>query len=96
MQPAISLSQFSEAINAPTYLVSRAIKSIYKKKFPEVINSFRIKDVKEKLTHVDYANERIEDLAYDVGFNTSSAFYIAFKKETSMTPRAFQKSINFH
>ena len=91
IQPAITLSQFSEAINTPPYLVSKAIKSIYKKKFPEVINSFRIKDIKGKLSHIDYANEKIEDLAYDVGFNTSSAFYLAFKKETSMSPRAYQK-----
>lgn len=91
MQPAITLAQFSEAIDTPTYLVSKAIKSIYKKKFPEVINSFRIRDIKAKLSHIDYANEKIEDLAYDVGFNTSSAFYLAFNKETSMSPRAYQK-----
>ncbi|MEH6536806.1 MAG: helix-turn-helix domain-containing protein [Psychroserpens sp.] len=91
IQPAITLAQFSEAINTPSYLVSKAIKSIYRKNFPEVINSFRIQDIKAKLSHIDYANEKIEILAYDVGFNTSSAFYLAFKKETSMSPRAYQK-----
>lgn len=91
MQPAITLAQFSEAIETPTYLVSKATKSIYNKSFPEVINSFRIKTITIKLSQPDYANEKIEDLAYDVGFNTSSAFYSAFKKETSMSPRAYQK-----
>lgn len=91
MQPAITLAQFSETVNTPTYLVSKAIKSIYNKKFPEVINGFRIRDIKAKLSHIDFANEKIEDLAYNVGFNTSSAFYLAFKKETSMSPRAYQK-----
>jgi AraC-like DNA-binding protein len=91
MQPAITLAQFAEAIDTPTYLVSKATKSIYKKSFPEVINSYRIKAIIEKLSQPDYANEKIEDLAYDVGFNTSSAFYNAFKKETSMSPRAYQK-----
>lgn len=93
LQPAITLAQFSEAIETPTYLVSKATKSIYNKSFPEVINSFRIKTIKTKLSQSDYANEKIEDLAYDVGFNTSSAFYNAFKKETSMSPRAYQKMI---
>ena len=93
MQPAITLTQFSEAIDTPTYLVSKATRSIYNKSFPEVINSFRIKTIKTKLSQPDYANEKIEDLAYDVGFNTSSAFYNAFKKETSMSPRAYQKMI---
>lgn len=93
MQPAITLAQFAEAIDTPSYLVSKAIKSIYNKSFPEVINGFRIKSITEKLTQPEHANEKIEDLAYDVGFNTASAFYNAFKKETSMSPRAYQKAI---
>lgn len=90
MQPAITLAQFSEAIDTPTYLVSKATKAIYNKSFPEVINSFRINTIKQKLSQPEFANEKIEDLAYDVGFNTASAFYNAFKKETSMSPRAYQ------
>lgn len=92
-QPAITLSQFSEAIETPNYLVSKATKAIYNKSFPEIINSFRIKDITKKLSEPNHSNDKIEDLAYDVGFNTSSAFYNAFKKETSMSPRAYQKMI---
>ncbi|MGG5486514.1 helix-turn-helix domain-containing protein [Meridianimaribacter flavus] len=92
-QPGITLAQFAEAIDAPNYLVSRATKKIYNKSFPEVINSFRIKAVRDKLSQPEFMNEKIEDLAYDVGFNTSSAFYNAFKKEVAMTPREYQTSI---
>jgi AraC-like DNA-binding protein len=92
-QPGITLSQFAEAIDAPNYLVSRATKKIYNKNFPEVINSFRIKAVRDRLSQPEYLDEKIENLAYDVGFNTSSAFYNAFKKEVSMTPREYQLSI---
>ena len=90
IQPAITLAQFSEAIDSPTYLVSKATKSIYNKSFPEVINSFRIKEITQKLKQPEFINEKIEHLAYDVGFNTSSTFYNAFKKETSMSPREYQ------
>lgn len=92
-QSGITLTQFAEAIGAPNYMVSRATKKIYSKNFPEVINSFRIKAVKDKLLQPEFINEKIEDLAYDVGFNTSSAFYNAFKKEVCMTPREYQTSI---
>lgn len=92
-QPSITLSQFSEAIETPSYLVSKATKVIYNKSFPEVINSFRIKEITQKLSEPNHSSDTIEELAYDVGFNTSSAFYNAFKKETSMTPRAYQKMI---
>jgi AraC-like DNA-binding protein len=93
MQPAITLAQFSEAIDTPTYLVSKATKTIYGRSFPEVINSFRINTIKQKLSQPEFANEKIEDLAYDVGFNTASTFYNAFKKETSMSPRAYQSQV---
>ena len=89
--PDINLGKFSKEINSPKYLVTNAVRTIYNKSFPEVINGFRIAAIKEKLVHPDYVDVRIEDLAYEVGFNTSSAFYTSFKKETSMTPRAYQK-----
>lgn len=91
VQQGISIAQFSEKIDVPVYLVSNGIKSIYGKNFKDVINSFRIREITSKLSHVDFAHEKIENLAYDVGFNTSSAFYSAFKKETNMTPRAYQR-----
>lgn len=92
LQPKISIAQFSKAIDTPEYLVSRAIKSIYGKSFKDVINGYRVGDVKAKLANPNFANEKIENLAFDVGFNTSSAFYSAFKKETSMSPRTYQKT----
>jgi AraC-like DNA-binding protein len=93
-QQAITLAQFSQAIHSPTYLVSKATKSIYNKSFPEVINGFRIKEITQKLSEPDNDHYKIEGLAYDVGFNTSSAFYNAFKKETSMSPREYQKKFS--
>ena len=92
-QPAITLAQFSEEIDTPTYLVSKATKAIYKKSFPEVINGFRIKEITQKLSDPNSNSDKIEGLAYDVGFKTSSAFYNAFKKETSMSPREYQKQL---
>lgn len=90
-QPGISITQFSEAINTPVYLVSNGIKSIYRRNFKDVVNGLRIKEITTKLANDDFANEKIESMAFDVGFNTSSAFYSAFKKETNMMPRAYQK-----
>jgi len=92
-QPALTVSQLSEALETPVYLVSKAIKQLYGKTFPEAVNYFRIQEIKRKLTEESLKDVKIEHLAYDVGFNTSSAFYNAFKKETAMSPRAYQKMI---
>jgi AraC-like DNA-binding protein len=92
LQPQLSLNSFAEAIGYPAYQVSKAVNILYGKSFPETINSLRIEEVKKRL--LDPANSRlkIEALAYDVGFNSPSAFYAAFKKETGMTPKAYQRA----
>ncbi len=88
----ISLTEFSKTINIPKYIISITIKDRYLKSFPEVINHMRIEDIIKKLKNPDSVNTKIEELAFDVGFNSTSSFYTAFKKETSMTPREFQKA----
>ncbi|PIA80323.1 hypothetical protein BFR04_16790 [Gaetbulibacter sp. 4G1] len=93
LEPAITLVKFSETIDLPTYIISKVTKSVYNKSFPETINSFRIKDIKDKLIDPKYKNDKIENLAFDSGFKTPSAFYSAFKKETQKTPREYQKMI---
>ena len=89
----ISLTEFSKLIDVPKYIISTTIKEKYQKSFPELINHMRINDIVSRLKHPDSVNIKIEDLAFDVGFNSTSSFYTAFKKETAMTPRAFQKDI---
>ncbi|MEQ9405169.1 MAG: AraC family transcriptional regulator [Cyclobacteriaceae bacterium] len=92
-QPSLSLSQFSLQLNEPVYLVSKAIKRHYGRSFPEVVNALRVEEVKRRLNEEKSSFNKVEGMAYDVGFNTPSAFYAAFKKETSSTPRAYQKAM---
>lgn len=89
----ITISKLASALNAPEYLVSKGIKTLYNRGFKDVINHFRIQEVKSKLSDPSYADEKIENLAFDVGFNTSSAFYSAFKKETKLSPREYERVI---
>lgn len=91
LQQGLNLNQFSQAIQEPSYKVSKVVKEYYGRNFPEVINAMRIEEVKQRLSQD--VNSKVEALAYDVGFNTPSAFYAAFKKETSSSPREYQKTI---
>lgn len=92
LQPNLSLREFATVIDAPAYLVTKAVNQLYGKTFPEAINAFRIEVVKKRLVHPEEDFGKIESLAYDVGFNSPSAFYAAFKKETGMSPKAFQQA----
>lgn len=94
LKQTLTLSEFSKNQGIPAYLVSEAIKKLYNKRFPEAINYFRIEEIKKIL--LNNKNAKIEVLAYEVGFNTPSNFYAAFKRETNMSPREFQKKHLVH
>ncbi len=87
----INLSSFSTKTAIPKYIISRVVAEKYKTSFPEVINRLRINEIIESLKDPDSLDEKIENLADDVGFNTISNFYAAFKKETNMSPREYQR-----
>ncbi|GGI57604.1 hypothetical protein GCM10011444_19130 [Winogradskyella haliclonae] len=89
----INLTKFSNKINIPKYVISIVIRDRYSKSFPEVINSMRIKDITNKLKDPNLANVKVEELAFDVGFNSTSSFYAAFKKIVKITPREFQRKM---
>ena len=58
--------------------------------FSELVNGYRVADVKRMLVDPDYANYRLVSIGLEAGFNSKSAFYQAFKKETGQTPSAYQ------
>lgn len=91
LKSGISLVEFSKIHEIPVYLITKAVKHLYGKSFPESINHFRVEEVKEKLQDENYYNEKIERIAFEVGFNSPSVFYTVFKKITSLSPKKFKE-----
>lgn len=89
-QPSLTLDQFAKELGHPSYLVSRTIKTEFEKSFSELINHLRIQEAIQELSQNSQEYQKIEGLAYAVGFNTPSTFYAAFKKVTGMNPTEYQ------
>ena len=88
--PYLTLSTAAEQLNiSPSYL-STMVNSLYKKSFIDLINEYRVKDVKQHLFSMEFNNYTIVSLGLEAGFNSKSAFYEAFKKHTSMTPMQYK------
>ena len=87
----MNLQQFSLQMDIPSYLVTRSVKQLYDRTFPQTLNHLRVEEVKQMLLDPKKEHLKIESLAYDVGFASPSAFYAAFKKCTGQTPTAYQK-----
>ena len=86
----IKLNTLSEKLGESIHHISQAINQNAKMSFPDFINSFRIKEAKQKL--LEPKPDTIFAISLDVGFNSKAAFYTAFKKNTSQTPTEFKKS----
>ena len=86
----ITLPKLASIINTTSHKLSQVINENYDLNFFEYINKFRVKDVKKLLENPNKTDEKIMALAYECGFNSKSAFYNFFKKETSLTPSEYR------
>ncbi|MCY4334687.1 MAG: AraC family transcriptional regulator [Litoreibacter sp.] len=67
--------------------VSQVLNEKIGQSFFDFVNSYRVKEAQTRLLNSD---ETILAIAYDIGFNSRSSFYTAFKKGTGQTPTAFR------
>lgn len=87
----LSLQSLAKELTIPTYQLSRIINENMNKTFSELINYYRIEEAKKLLAASKESDQKILDIAYDVGFSTKTSFNKVFKKYTNMTPSEFRE-----
>jgi len=86
--PNLSLRDLADHLRVSANYVSQTLNETLGKSFFDYVNQWRIKAAKPR---VATGKETILNIAYDVGFNSRSSFYKAFKAETGQTPTTFRK-----
>ncbi len=86
----LTLQKLAEQIKLPEKQLSSLINQQTGKHFFDFINEFRINDAKSLLKSQPQLT--VLEILYEVGFNSKSSFYTAFKKETGLTPTDYRKS----
>jgi YesN/AraC family two-component response regulator len=86
----ISVQFLSEKLSIPSYQLSWVINKKMNATFSELVNSFRVEEVKKRLTSHQDADKTILEIAFDSGFNTKTSFNRVFKKLTNMTPSQYR------
>jgi AraC-like DNA-binding protein len=89
----MSVNLLAGLIEVPAYQITKAVKILYGKTFPEALSFFRVEAFKARIARQDHQHLTIEFLAESSGFKTTSSFYSAFKKETGLTPTAYVESL---
>ncbi|MEE4000277.1 AraC family transcriptional regulator [Tenacibaculum sp. FZY0031] len=87
----LTIVEVAKAVKKHPKTVSSAINKVRNVNFNTYINTFRIEKAKELLLSPIAQNLSIEGISNEVGFNSKSAFYAAFKKIVGTTPTLYQK-----
>lgn len=85
----INLEKIAKMLNITNHQLSELLNRHIKKSFIQFINEYRIKDSQKLL--LDEPDSSILSICYQVGFNSNSAFYNAFKKINGMNPKQYRK-----
>lgn len=91
LDDTLTLQKLAEKINMPEKQLSLLINQSAGKHFFDFVNEFRINNAKALLK--EQPQLTVLEILYQVGFNSKSSFYTAFKKETGVTPTDYRKSI---
>ncbi|MBF4483197.1 helix-turn-helix domain-containing protein [Flavobacterium sp. CSZ] len=90
LNPNFSLDEAAKELKVTKHILSQYVNEVLGRSFSSLIKEYRIEKAKKLLeTETNYT---IENLGYDSGFNSKSAFFTAFKKTTGLTPAEYQKS----
>ncbi|MCS4304023.1 AraC family transcriptional regulator [Chryseobacterium sp. BIGb0232] len=88
----LTLQKLAEQMNMSEKQLSQLINQHTGKHFFDFTNEFRINDAKVLLK--ENLQLTVLEILYEVGFNSKSSFYTAFKKETNQTPTDYRKSVS--
>lgn len=87
--PKLTLNELADGLKMNAYVLSKVINDGYGKNFFDFINTYRIEEFKQLLQTPKYKNYTLLGIAFEVGFNSKTAFNRSFKKLTNTTPSEY-------
>jgi len=90
LQPDLSMPKLAELVGCSVNHLSQVINYGFGTSFFGYLNRHRIEYAKGLLTRPDCRHTRVLDIAFNVGFNSNSTFYSAFKKRVGISPAQYR------
>ena len=89
--PDLKLHDVARKINVSSHQLSQLLNDNVGKGFAAYINEYRINEACELMAGTK--GLKLEAIGYEVGFNSKSTFYAAFKKHKNMTPTLYREQL---
>jgi AraC-like DNA-binding protein len=86
----LSLQLLADTLDIPSHYLSQVINEQLGQNFFDFVNNYRIEEVKARLLDPKNNHLTILSIALDSGFNSKSAFNLAFKNQTGLTPSQYR------
>jgi AraC-like DNA-binding protein len=88
----LTLPMLAKAMNCTVNHLSQVINGNLSTSFYDLINSYRIAEAKKLLLEEAGGRSFVLNISNQVGFNSNSAFYTAFRKDCQLTPLQYRRS----
>jgi AraC-like DNA-binding protein len=92
LEASLSIQELATKINMPMRDVSILINHHIGQHFFDFVNEYRIKKAMNILKDPTKKDYTVQEIFYEVGFNSKSSFNTAFKKHSAQTPTEFKNN----
>ena len=92
VESSLKLSHLARLAGMSPNHLSQVINELRGQNFYDFVNGYRIEEAKGMILDPSRSSMTMLSIAYEVGFNSKSAFNTAFKKHTGTTPSKFKAS----
>lgn len=94
LQPNLTLPELADKMNCSVNHLSQVINAGFGVSFFDYLNKYRIGEAMHLLDPQDPRQPTVLSVALQVGFNSTSTFYVAFKKVTGKTPAQYRRQLS--
>ena len=85
----ITINSVAESLKVSSVKLTRLINEHYCLSFTDFINNYRISSIDDQISEKKHLIYSFEYIAYEAGFHSKNAFYVAFKKLRNTTPKKY-------
>lgn len=92
--PDLKLNELAKQIHISGHQLSQLLNDNLNSSFAAYINEYRIEKACELIA--GNSSLKLEEIGYEVGFNSKSTFYTAFKKHKNTTPTSYREQVRIY
>lgn len=89
----LSLADLADYVGTTDKKLSALLNQLLNQNFFELINDYRVEEVKQKIQSPEFAHYTLLAIAYESGFKSKTSFNRIFKKKTGLSPSGYRKQI---